>query len=236
MSPTPRLRDCGNQLLDRLPADEFGRLEPMLQRVGLSLKQVVHQFAQEVSHVHFPTTALCSLLTVLEEDDPIEAGTVGKDGFVGMAVSLGVEASPHQVICQVPGDSLRLPVARFLEALASGPGLQHLVDRYLAFTLRDASQTIACNALHSVEERACRWLLLIHDQTISDEFPMTHEFLAYMLGVRRQTVTVVAGTLQNAGLISYRRGLMRILDRPRLEEAACECYVTIRGYYERVVN
>lgn len=236
MSATPRLRDSGNQLLDRLPAAEFDPLKPMLQRVSLTLRQIVHQNDAEVTHVHFPTTALFSLLTVLEEDDPVEAATVGREGFIGLAAALGVEVSPNRVICQMQGDSLRLPIRPFLEAMARGPALTRVIDRYIAFSLRSTSQGIACNALHTVEARASRWLLIIHDQAGRDDFPMTHEFLAFMLGVRRQSVTVVAGALQNAGLINYRRGTITILDRPRLEEAACECYDAARSYYERVVS
>ncbi|HEV3167650.1 MAG TPA: Crp/Fnr family transcriptional regulator [Isosphaeraceae bacterium] len=235
MSVTSRFRDSGNDLLDRLPAEEFESLEPMLQRVSLTIKQIVHQFDASVSHIHFPTTALVSLLTVLEEDDPVEAMTVGREGFVGVAAAMGVEASPHRAMCQMSGDSLRLPVRSFLEALGHNPRLSHLIHRYAAFTLRITSQAIACNALHTVEARACRWLLMIHDQAGCDEFPMTHEFLAFMLGVRRQTVTVVAGALQAAGLIGSRRGVIIIRDRARLEEASCECYAAIRGYYERFV-
>ena len=134
------------------------------------------------------------------------------------------------------GDSLRLPIGPFLEALARGPGLTRLLHRYVAFSLRLVGQGVACNALHPIESRASRWLLMIHDQARRDEFPMTQEFLAYMLGVRRQSVTVVAGSLQNAGLIGYRRGVITVLDRPRLEDAACECYATMRGYYRRVVS
>ncbi len=235
MSATPRFRDSGNDLLDRLPDDEFDHIEPLLQRVTLTLRQVVHEYEAEVTHVHFPTTALISLLTVLQEDDPVESATVGKEGFVGLAASLGVDESPHRVICQMVGDSLRLPVRPFLKALVRGPVLTRLVQRYVAFSLRSTGQGIACNALHTVEARASRWLLMLHDQAGRDEFPMTHEFLAFMLGVRRQGVTVVAGTLQTAGLIDYRRGTIVVLDRAGLEQAACECYATIRGYYERVV-
>jgi CRP-like cAMP-binding protein len=235
MRATPKLRESGNDLLDRLPDEEFDALEPILQRVSLSLKQIVHPFDVDVTHVHFPTTALVSLLLVLEEDDPVETTTVGREGFVGVAVALGVESSPHRVICQLQGESLRLPVRSFLEALRRGPGLTRLIDRYVAFVLRSTGQSVACNALHAVEARASRWLLMSHDQAGRDEFPMTQEFLAVMLGVRRQTVTVVAGALQNAGLIDFHRGVIHILDRPRLEEAACECYATIRGYYQRVI-
>jgi CRP-like cAMP-binding protein len=236
MSVCPILRDCGNSLLDRLPAEEFDPLAPMFQKVRQTLRQVIHQFDDEVTHVYFPTTSLLSLMMVLEEDDPVEVATVGREGFVGLAASLGVEASPHRVICQMGGDSLRLPIQPFQEALGRGTEMTRLVRRYIAFSLRTTGQGIACNALHAVEARACRWLLTIHDQAGRDDFPMTQEFLAYMLGVRRQTVTVVAGTLQNAGLISFRRGVIVVRDRARLEEAACECYATLRAYYGRIVS
>jgi CRP-like cAMP-binding protein len=235
MPPTPKLRDSGNDLLDRLPADEFDALQPKLQRTSLTIKQVVHQSGVDLVHVYFPTTSLISLLTVLRDDDPVEAATVGREGFVGLAASLGIMASPHRAICQMTGDSLRVPVHSFLEAMEHGPGLTRLLHRYTAFSLHSAGQSIACNSLHTVEARASRWLLRMHDQAGGDEFAMTQEFLAFMLGVRRQTVTVVAGTLQNAGLIRFRRGVMVILDRPGLEEAACECYATIRDYYEQYV-
>lgn len=235
MPPTPKLRDSGNDLLDRLPADEFDALQPKLQRTSLTIKQVVHQSGVDLTHVYFPTTSLISLLTVLREDDPVEAATVGREGFVGLAASLGITTSPYRAICQMTGDSLRLPVPIFLEAMKQGPALTRLVHRYTAFSLRTAGQSIACNSLHTVEARASRWLLRMHDQAGGDEFDMTQEFLAFMLGVRRQTVTVVAGTLQNAGLIRFHRGVMIIRDRTGLEEAACECYSTIRGYYEQYI-
>jgi CRP-like cAMP-binding protein len=196
----------------------------------------VHEFDAEVSYVHFPTTALVSLLTVLEEDDPVESATVGREGFIGLAAAMGVEASPHRVLCQLNGDSLRLPVRPFLAAMRRDQGLAHLILLYTAFSLRSVGQSVACNAPHTAEGRASRWLLTTHDQARGDTFPMTQEFLASMLGVRRQTVTIVAGSLQNAGLIDYRRGIIHVLDRSRLEDAACECYAVIRGYYERVVS
>lgn len=236
MTTAPRRRDSGNQLLDYLPDDEYQRLEPRLQRVSFALRQVVQQFEAEINHVYFPITAIFSQLTILEEDDPVEAATVGREGFVGLTLALGVEQSPVRTICQVDGEAFRLSGPQFVEALESSPVLARLVNRYIAFTVRASVQTLACNALHSVESRACRWLLLVHAQARSDTFPMTHEFLAFMLGVRRQTVTVVAGTLQNAGMIQYRRGHVTVLDRVLLEESACECYATIRDYYEKVVT
>jgi CRP-like cAMP-binding protein len=235
MPITLRFRDSGNHLLDRLPAAEFDPLERILQRVTVPLKQVVHEYEVDVTHVHFPTTSMISLLIVLEEEDPVEVSTVGREGIVGLVTSLGVIKSPHRAICQVSGDTLRLPVHAFQEALARGLELRRLIYRYTAFSLRSNGQGVACNARHSVEARASRWLLITHDQAGRDEFPMTHEFWAFMLGVRRQTVTVVARALQADGLIHYRRGVIIIRDRARLEKAACECYAVNRACYERIV-
>ena len=223
-------------LLDRLPADEYDSMIPSLQRTGLVLRQVIQQVDADTTHVHFPITALASLLTVLEEDDPVEAATVGREGFLGLAAAFGVGLSPHRVICQMPGESLRMPVNSFREAMSRGPVLAGLIHRYGVFALRYTGQGIACNALHLIEARACRWLLMMHDQAGRDEFPLTQEFLAFMLGSRRQGVTVVAGSLQNAGMIAYRRGTVMVLDRPMIEEAACECYATVRDYYGRVMG
>jgi CRP-like cAMP-binding protein len=236
MPLSPRFRTSGNNLLDLLPADEYEFLEPHLEHVSLALKQIVHQYDVEVAHIYFPTTGLISLLTVLEEDDPIEAMTVGREGFVGASVAMGIAASPNRAICQMRGDSMRLPVRQFLDAMERGPRLNRLIHRYLGYSLRYAGQTIACNALHTIEARASRWLLAMHDQAGRDEFPLTQEFLAFMLGVRRQSVTMVSGALQNAGLIEARRGIIVIRDRTRLEESACECYAVTRRYYDKVIS
>jgi CRP-like cAMP-binding protein len=236
MPPAPESRDSGNFLLNSFSDDEFDRLAPVMQPVKVTTKQVIHQFEADVTHIYFPTTALFSLLVILQEDDPIEAATVGKEGFVGLAALLGVESSPHRVICQMNGEGFRLPVQALLDSMGRDQKLRKLLHRYIAFSLRSTGQTIACNAMHTIEARACRWLLMLHDQAGRDEFPMTHEFLAYMLGVRRQSVTVVAGSLQNAGLIGYRRGIITILDREMLEEAGCECYAAVRDYYGRVMK
>jgi CRP-like cAMP-binding protein len=226
----------GNRLLNLLSSDEFERIEPFLQRVNLTLKEVVQVFAADVAYIHFPTTALLSLLTVLEEDDPIEVMVAGHNGMIGLSVALGVVPSPHRVICQMAGESLRLPTARFLSELEYNSGLSRIIKRYTAHALRETSQTIACNALHTVEARTSRWLLMVHDQAGADQFPMTQEFMAYMLGVRRQTVTVVMGALQGAGLIAVRRGNVTIRDRLGLEEASCECYGSMKLSYERIVS
>jgi CRP-like cAMP-binding protein len=204
--------------------------------VAFDLKQIILQFGQEVEYAVFPTTALISLLAVLEDDEPVEIATIGREGMDGLPAVLGVARSPHRVICQMGGEAQRLPMYLARRLLGSSPEFAGVVHRYSAFMLQNAGQTVACNALHTVEARAARWVLMTHDQAMRDEFPMTHEFLAIMLGVRRQTVTVVAGTLQNAGLIAYTRGRVSVRDRARLEDAACECYATIRAAYDETVG
>jgi CRP-like cAMP-binding protein len=236
MASVPRLGDSGNDLLNLLPAEEFDTLKPILQPITLKTKQILYRSHSEVSHIHFPTTALISLVTLLYEGEPVEASAVGREGFVGVAASLSVAASPHHVVCQMNGDCLRLPVQPFREAMARCPGLSRAVQRYIAYSLRTAYQTVACNAKHSAEARASRWLLLIHDQARGGDFPMTQKFLSHMLGMRRQTVSGVAAALQDAGLIHYRRGIITVLDRPGLERTACECYATLRDYYSYVFD
>ncbi len=196
-------------------------LQVNLQVTTLKMAEIVHQFEDTVRYVYFPTTALISLLTVLPDHDPVEAMTVGREGFVGTAITLGVDESPHRAICQMPGDTLRTPVRPFLEALTRSPNLTRLLQRYSAFLLHSAGLGIACNAVHTIEARASRWLLITHDQAARDEFPLTQEFWASMLGARRQTVTVVAGELQSAGMIRFRRGVIVIRNRARLEESSC---------------
>jgi CRP-like cAMP-binding protein len=235
MSLAPQ-RDSGNHILDLLPQADFDIVSPMLQLVELTYKQTVQKFEEDMAHAYFPTSGMISLMTVLQDEDPVEVATIGRNGLVGLPLALGVAASPHLAICQMAGEALRLPARSFRDAMRRAPGLERLVHLYIAWTLRSAGQGVACNALHPVEERACRWLLMLHNQAASDEFAMTQEFLAYMLGVRRQSVTVVAGALQNAGLIRYRRGVITVLDRARLEESACECYATLREYYTDVMT
>lgn len=226
----------GNQLLDRLPRGEADGLMALLEPVSLPLGHEVAQQDGPLSHVLFPTSGIVSQVVLMEDGRVVEASTVGREGMVGVNVILAPDTNATTATSQVAGEALRMPVGRFLENMEPGGTLDRLVRRYAAYTLRSANQTVACNLLHSVEERMCRWLLTTHDRAGADEFPLTHEFLAEMLGVRRQTVTVIAGMLQEAGLIHYRRGVLRILDRERLEEASCECYQVVRDLYDRIVQ
>ncbi|HMF11920.1 MAG TPA: Crp/Fnr family transcriptional regulator [Gemmataceae bacterium] len=186
-------------------------------------------------YVYFPTGGMISLTVPMEDGKVVETATVGNEGMVGLPAVLGLDFSPNRAVSQLPSQGLRIPVASFLKVMKPGGALDRLVRRYAAYCLRYAYQTIACNLLHSVEERMCRWLLMSHDRAATNEFALTHEFLAEMLGARRQTITVAAGTLQRAGILAYRRGLIRVLDREKLENASCECYALIKIFYDRLI-
>jgi len=175
-----------------------------------------------MSHVYFPTSGVCSIVSIADNGKLVEMATIGNEGMIGLPVFLGLDFSPIRALSQVSGKALRMPATSFLRALEPGTPLDRLMRRYMAFSMRYAYQTVACNALHSLEERMCRWLLMTHDRVEEEEFKLTQEFLAEMLGVRRQSVTVVAGILQTAGFLTYRRGIVRIINRESLEAASCE--------------
>lgn len=225
----------GNRILDGLPADEakflLCRAEPVAQPSGFE----IYRQNGAMPHVYFPTRGVYSFVVVSRNGQRTEAATVGNEGLVGLAVYLGLDQSAQQAIVQVPCNALRVPAEVFRRAVEQSEILDRILLRYIAFTLRYANQTIACNALHSVEQRACRWLLMAHDRAEADEFQLTQEFLAQMLAVRRQSVSAVAGALQKRGLLTYARGTVRVLDRPGLESTACECYHVIQEYYERIM-
>jgi CRP-like cAMP-binding protein len=226
----------GNRLLDRLPREEHARLAPLAEPVTLKVRQPVYEPEGPMPHVYFPRGGMVSVIVGLEDGREVEAASVGREGMVSVFAVLGLDFCPSRAVCQAKGDCWRFPTGPFLQALGRSPVLAGLLRRYAAFALRCAGQMVACNALHFLEERLSRWLLMTRDRVGADTFPLTQEFLAQMLGVRRQTVTVTAGTLQTAGLISYSRGAIRVLDRPRLEAAACECYRTMLRLYDRTVR
>jgi CRP-like cAMP-binding protein len=221
--PAARTR-TGNRLLDRLPADEYSRLLPLAETVSLRNLEQLHQQDAPLPHVYFPKSGVLSSVIALGEGGVVEAATIGNEGMVGIPALLGLDFTTAAVTAQVPGESLRIPTPSFVQALKQSGPLDVLLRRYIAFSLRSAYQAVACNALHATEERMSRWLLTTQDRVGQREFSLTQEFLAEMLGVRRQTVQLVAGTLQTAGLITYRRGLVQVLDREGLEAASCECY------------
>ena len=227
-----------NRLLNRLPKNEYKSLVGSEKAVSLAHGDEVYREDSRhgLSHVYFPTSGMISLTVLMEDGKEVEAATIGNEGMIGLSVAQGLEFSPTKAISQISGAGLRIPVSAFLKAIKQGGTLDKLVRRYSAFSLRYASQTIACNLLHSVEQRMCRWLLMCRDRVGKEEFILTHEFLAEMLGVRRQTVTVIAGTLQTAGVITYHRGLIRILNPKRMESASCECYEVTKAFYDRIMQ
>lgn len=231
-TPSP----TGNRLLDRLPEAEYSRLRPSLEPISLPHGHEICKQDGPMSHAYFPTSGMCSVVGATDEGKVIEMATVGNEGMVGIPIILGLDFSPIRAISQVAGAGLRIPASAFTRAMEPGAPFDRLLRRYIAFALRCAYQMAACNAQHSVEERMCRWLLMTQDRVGQAEFVLTQEFLAEMLAVRRQTVTVFAGTLQTAGFISYRRGIMRIINREALEAASCECYEITRSYYDRIMK
>jgi CRP-like cAMP-binding protein len=227
-----------NRLLDRLPASEYKLLVRTDKIVSLAHGDEIYAPYRRggLTYVYFPTSGMISLTILMENGKEVEAGTVGNEGMVGLPVAHGLDFSPVRAICQISGEAVRIPAPAFVKAMKPGATLLQLVHRYAAYSLRYGSQTIACNLLHSVEHRMCRWLLLCRDRVGHDAFALTHEFLAEMLGVRRQTVTVIAGKLQLAGIISYHRGVIHILDRKKLEASACECYGVLTTSYDRIME
>jgi CRP-like cAMP-binding protein len=225
-----------NFILDALPDDEYAQLHDRLEPVECDLKDGIYATGEPIHHVYFPTTAVLSMVSQVDGEVAIEVATIGREGMAGLPVFLGVSASPNSVFCQIPGAALRLRADQLREVLIGDGALHRQLHRYIQATMVQLSQNIACNQLHSTEERAARWLLMTADRVGSSRFPLTQEFLGQMLGVRRATVSLTAGLLHNAGLISYSRGVITIDDRAGLEEAACDCYGIVRSEFDTLAK
>jgi CRP-like cAMP-binding protein len=234
----PSTLPAGNRLLDAIPMSGQRRLRPKLEVISCKLKDVLYQPGDRIEHVYFPLTLVASLLNLVEGTAGVEIATIGNEGLVGLPLSWGsTTLNPQEiVVVQVPGDALRMGAAAFQEEMKAGRGVPSIVRRYTQAFFSQLSQQVACNGLHSIEERCARWILLTHDRVGSNEFPLTHEFLAQMLGVRRPSVTVVAGMLQQAGFIRFRHGRVTVVDRAGLEGASCECYRVLREVFDRLVH
>ena len=225
-----------NRLLAALPSDEYQRLLPTLQPVSFSLGEVVYEFGGHLDYVYFPTTSIVSLLYTMENGSSAEMGLTGNDGVVGIALFMGGGTMPNRAVVQSAGEAIRMKAKTLQEEFALGGKFQYLLLRYTQALITQISQTAVCNRLHAVEQQLCRWLLLSHDRVKADELIMTQELIADMLGVRREGVTVAAGRLQDLGAISYVRGHIRILDRPKLEETVCECYRVVKDEFDRLLG
>jgi CRP-like cAMP-binding protein len=217
-----------NFLLAALPAGVFERIRRVLDVIPLTLKDVLHKPGEPIKHVYFPGAGFCSVLTVLADGSMVEVATIGREGIVGVsAVLRGNARDSSTTMVQAAGDvCYRMSTAAFDAEMDRRGEFSAILGRYAQAFLGFVMQSTACNAMHSIEQRLARWLLMAHDRVECDEFPLTQEFVAMMLGATRPTVTVVAGTLQRADLIAYHRGRVTIVDRRRLERASCECYRT----------
>ena len=226
-----------NRLLRALPAVELKRLLPRLERVSLEVREVVLDNDVPIEHVYFVESGVVSIVGILSDGTSVETATVGNEGLVGLPVFHGVDRTAAQAFCQVPGEALRMRATHFTtEIRRSGGNLVRMLGRYTEALFIQVAQSAACNRVHVVRERCARWILQTHDRVDGDSFPLPQRFLGQMLGVQRTTVTEAAGHLEERGLIEYRAGTVRVVDREGLEAAACECYAIIRREFDRLID
>jgi hypothetical protein len=207
-----------------MATEDYDRLEPLMSRVTLDRDFLVTEAGSTVAMAYFPAGAALSVVTLMAAGQGVETCTIGHENAYGLDHALGASIAVERVICQIPGVCYQVATSQLRQVANQSPALTSLLVRHIQANLAQTSQSVACNASHPVEARLCRWLLMSHDRAGVDVLPLTHEFLSYMLGVQRTTVTIAARALRAAGLIGYRRGRIEILDREGLEEAACECY------------
>ena len=242
MTPKRRLPSSNrpppaNNLLAALPADDYARLAPTLGIIPLKLKRFLHKPGEAIDQVYFPGGGFASVVTVLKDGSMVEVATIGREGMLGMSAALSREPSPAATMVQAETDTCyTMSAEAFRKEMDRRGAFSDLLTRYGQALIGFIMQSTACNAVHSVEQRLSRWLLLAHDRVGKDEFPLTQEFVAMMLGTSRPTVTVVAGTLQKAGLITYHRGRVTVVDRENLEAASCECYRTATDLLKAVTR
>ena len=225
-----------NHLLATLSETCPGLWLPFLEPVELPLGMVLYESGGHLSHVYFPTTAIVSLLFVMENGAPAEIAVVGNEGIVGISIFMGGDTTPNRAVVQSGGKGFRLKTEALLKEFNKAGPVMHLLLRYTQALITQMSQTAVCNRHHSLDQQLCRWLLLSLDRLNSNNLVMTQELIANMLGVRREGVTEAAGNLQTAGLIKYQRGHITILDRARLEQRCCECYSVVKIEYDRLLN
>jgi CRP-like cAMP-binding protein len=225
-----------NRMLAALPSDEYQRLQPLLTPAELTLGMVLYETGGPVGYVYFPVNCLISLVVPMEDGSAIEVGLVGNDGMSGVSALIGEAHSTDRAIVQIAGGAVRASLTVIKEEFSRGGALHDLLFRYMTAHLKLVSQTLACNARHSVEKRLARWLLICKDRVASDDLKLTQEFIAEMLGTRRATVSMAASALQTEGLIEYRRGNIRILDQQGLEGFSCECYRVVKEESDRLLG
>jgi CRP-like cAMP-binding protein len=235
-SPAPHTQHTRSRLLSALSRSDFDRIAPDLERLHVDIHHMLAKQNEPFTHVYFPESCVISLVSRMADGAGVEVGTIGNEGMAGLPAYLEGDASESDTFCQVAGEALRLPVRALIDASAQSADMRKLLNRYTQAYMGQVSQSVACNRLHDITQRCARWLLMTHDRVYyADSFPLKHEFLALMLGVRRAGVTTAAGSLQDQGFIRYRRGVIRIIDREGLIGASCECYGIVRRQFDRLL-
>ena len=224
MTATAKPYVVKNRLLAALPHEEYKRLQPQLELIQLSKRRTLYEAGDRIRHAYFLNSGMGSLLAITESGATVEIAMVGNEGMLGLPVVLRSHTTPYRIMIQMPGDAMRIKAEAILAEFKRGGELQDLLLSYTQALITQISQSAVCNRFHTMEKRLCRWLLIAHDRVDGDTFHLTQEIISYMMGAPRTGVTMAAGTLQDAGLIRYKRGKITILDRTGLEESACECY------------
>ncbi|MBD0388857.1 MAG: Crp/Fnr family transcriptional regulator [Nostoc sp. C3-bin3] len=230
------LEEPANKLLASLPANDYERLVPHLKLVALSNRQILYETGEPITQVYFPNKAVVSIITTMEDGSTVEAGLVSNEGMVGIPVILGDNTTTTTALVQIPGSGMQMDADVLRSEFNRGTALQSALLRYVQGLYTQIAQGSACNRLHKLERRLARWLLTVSDRLQSEEFPLTQEFISQMLGVRRAGVTEAANILSQAGIITYYRGQINILNREALEKTSCECYQIIEDEYVRLLG
>ena len=225
-----------NRLLGLLPRSDYARLSPQLRRVPLEYRQSLYEARKAIGFVYFIETGVSSVVNTMANGQAVEVGTIGSEGMVGLPLMLGGDRAPTCVYVQVPGVGLRMTATLFKQELAQSASMRAVMLRYAHAFFNQVAQLAACNRFHPIQQRCCRWMLMMHERMQSDEFRLTQEFLAMMLGVQRTGVSAALAALQREGLIRYKRGNVTILNRRDLERRACECYGVIKLEFDRLLG
>jgi CRP-like cAMP-binding protein len=232
MPKSQRHHERSNRLLGAFEPASRKRIDPHLEPITLKLGALVCEAGGQLEHAYFPQGAVLSLLTVLENGSAIETANIGREGAFGLFAAMYSRASFNRCLVQLEGDLVRCPIQVLQAEFQRSEHVRDLLVSYSETLLSQVQQTVACNAMHTTEEKMCRWLLMMHDRAEGEVLSYTHEFLSHMLGANRKSVTLAAQSMQTAGLISYRRGKIQILDRARLEKASCECYAIVSERFD----